>query len=164
MNDLISRADAIDALEELKKKHFDHPVIMRNVMNVIEGLPSAQPEENALHESCTDCPLYDKDRHSCPRFNKVIPETLREVQPEQRWISCSEKMPEEDNCTGSGVQYSDDVLITVINTMDEETVIDYGHTTDGEWYSETTDCFIPHGWKPIAWMPLPEPYEGKEET
>ena len=43
--DLIERKAAIDALEELKKKHFDHPVIMRNVMNAIEGLPSAQPEQ-----------------------------------------------------------------------------------------------------------------------
>ena len=85
------------------------------------------------------------------------------IEPEQQWISCSERMPEEDNCTGSGVQYSDDVLITVINTMDEETVIDYGRTTDGEWYSETTDCFIPHGWKPIAWMPLPEPYAERRQ-
>ena len=85
------------------------------------------------------------------------------IEPEQRWIPCSERMPEEDNCTGSGVQYSDDVLITVINTMDEETVIDYGHTTDGEWYSETTDCFIPHGWKPIAWMLLPEPYAERRQ-
>ena len=96
----------------------------------------------------------------------IAEEWLREVpsaQPEQRWIPCSERLPEEDNCTGSGVQYSDDVLITVINTMDEETVIDYGHTTDGEWYSETTDCFIPHGWKPIAWMPLPEPYAERRQ-
>ena len=50
----------------------------------INNLPSAQPEERALHESCTDCPLYDKDRHSCPRFNRVIPETLREVMVDRR--------------------------------------------------------------------------------
>ena len=48
------------------------------------SLPSAQPEEIALHESCTDCPLYDKNRHSCPRFNRVIPEVLREVMAERR--------------------------------------------------------------------------------
>ena len=89
--------------------------------------------------------------------------TLEEVPSAQQWIPCSERLPEEDNCTGSGVQYSDDVLITVVNTMDEETIIDYGHTTDGEWYSETTDCFIPHGWKPIAWLPLPKAYEGETE-
>ena len=65
------------------------------------------------------------------------------IEPEPHWIPCSERLPEEDNCTGSGVQYSDDVLITVINTMDEETVIDYGHTTDGEWYEDgRTRCPI----------------------
>ena len=43
--DVIYRQAAIDALAELKKKHFDHPVIMRNVMNAIQDLPSAQPEQ-----------------------------------------------------------------------------------------------------------------------
>ena len=84
------------------------------------------------------------------------------AQPEQRWIPCEEALPEEDDCI---VQCSDDVLITVVNTMDEETIVDYGRTTDGKWYSETADRFIPHGWKPIAWMPLPEPWkEKKNET
>lgn len=83
-------------------------------------------------------------------------------RPEQRWIPCEEALPEEDDCI---VQCSDDVLITVVNTMDEETIVDYGRTTDGKWYSETADRFIPHGWKPIAWMPLPEPWkEKKNET
>lgn len=171
MGRLIDEDAVIKAILQLDGLIYTIP----DYIDAVHSVPTAEPESRrewymkgyrdaqnaAMHESCTDCPLYDHDRHNCPRFNKVIPTAIRDAQP--RWIPCTERLPEEDNCTGSGVQYSDDVLITVINTMDEETVIDYGHTIDGEWYSETTDCFIPHGWKPIAWMPLPEPYkEGQE--
>ena len=76
--DLISRQAAIDAAgNTIPGGWFDM------LYPKLEALPSAQPEEIALHESCTDCPLYDKDRHRCPRFNKVIPETLRELQSAQ---------------------------------------------------------------------------------
>ena len=54
------------------------------IVKVINAQPTIEPQpEISLDESCTDCPLYDKDRHSCPRFNKVIPETLRELQSAQ---------------------------------------------------------------------------------
>ena len=33
-----------------------------------------------LHESCEDCPLYDHERHNCPRFNKVIPRTIADAK------------------------------------------------------------------------------------
>ena len=74
----------------------------------------------------------------------------------------TERLPEEDLETGKGVQYSADVLMTAFNKADDETFVDYGHTVDGEWYSDTTDCFIPKFWEIIAWQPLPEPY--KERT
>lgn len=34
------------------------------------------------HESCTDCPLYDKEKHRCPRFNAVIPMTIEDALAE----------------------------------------------------------------------------------
>ena len=36
--------------------------------------------DTMLHESCTDCPLYDKVNHKCPRFNAVIPRVIKEIQ------------------------------------------------------------------------------------
>ena len=44
-----------------------------------EPLPSAQPD---LDEWCTDCKEYDKEKHHCPRFNRVIREALKDTQPE----------------------------------------------------------------------------------
>jgi len=34
---------------------------------------------NTVHESCNDCPLYDQNKHNCPRFNKIIPQTIAEA-------------------------------------------------------------------------------------
>ena len=50
--------------------------IAKYVADGLMELPSAE----AVHESCEDCPLYDKERHNCPRFNKIIPRTIAEVQ------------------------------------------------------------------------------------
>jgi len=43
---------------------------------------SSEPNYN---EWCTDCKEYDHERHCCPRFNRVIQNTLKEmeVQPER---------------------------------------------------------------------------------
>lgn len=40
-----------------------------------------------IDEWCTDCKEYDTDRHCCPRWNKVIRQTLADAQPEQPNLS-----------------------------------------------------------------------------
>ena len=91
----------------------------------------------ATHDSCTDCPLYDHDRHNCPRFNRVIPATIEAAKP--RWIAVEEALPEDDKrvlCQMKG----------------GELVFGFHH---GKYWA--------YGHKPIAWFPLPEPYkEGQE--
>ena len=87
---------------------------------------------------------------------------LPPVQPEQRWIPVSERMPEEDCRNGENQQKSDYLLMSVHNEEDGVTIVDYGYTVDGNWYSDTTYQFIPPGWEVIAWMPLPEPYKPHE--
>lgn len=42
---------------------------------------TAQPEPH-YDEWCTDCKEYDKERHCCPRWNKVIRQTLQDTRPE----------------------------------------------------------------------------------
>lgn len=70
----------------------------------------------------------------CEAYDAVI-EALQ--QPDQRWIPCSERLPEYKvevlafNCDG---EYE------VNHTIDEE---------DDEWFFDGV----------IAWMPLPEPYK-----
>lgn len=88
MDDMISRQAAIDALYGLCDVICDYSKKQRYVMcgscklglalDKIEDLPSAQPD---LDEWCTDCKEYDPKRHSCPRYNKVIREALKDTEP-----------------------------------------------------------------------------------
>lgn len=86
--------------------------------------------------------------------------TTHEYPPEPQWIPCSEGLPDEDHWLGgSGRQFSDHVLVSVLNGDDEDDWVDVSHTIDGEWMLE-----LPRHCKILAWMPLPEPYreEGDE--
>ena len=88
---------------------------------------------------------------------------LMSLEPEYkigRWIPCSERLPEEDHWLGgSGKQFSENVMVTIVNHSDEDTWVDISQTIDGEWMLE-----LPMHCKIIAWMPLPDPYkEGAKE-
>ena len=85
------------------------------------------------------------------------------VETEPKWISCKEKMPEEDLWTGASQQYSYGVLMYVLDRSDGDTMIDFGHTIDGRWYSDTADAYVENSsnWKVIAWM-LPPSYKENE--
>lgn len=105
-------------------------------------------------------------RNAKPEEIQWTLEKMPSAQPEQRWIPCAARMPEEDNrMSAESRQYSDHVLMSVYNADDDEAFIDYGYTVDGNWQSDTTDCLVPPWWEVIAWMPLPEPYkEDDHET
>lgn len=106
--------------------------------------------------------LYIKcDTENMLDYLDLLLEAFDALPSAQQWIPCSERMPDEDYWTGANFQYSADVLMTVYNAEDEETIIDYGHTVGGSWYSDTTDCFVPSEWEVVAWMPLPKPWEGR---
>ncbi len=79
------------------------------------------------------------------------------IEPE-RWIPCSERLPEEDYWLGgSGRQFSDNVMVTIVNHSDEDTWVDMTYTIDGEWALE-----LPRHCKITAWRNLPEPYREGE--
>jgi hypothetical protein len=78
MDDLISRQAAIDTVDEALTRVFvEHRDIAEKMINKI---PSAQPEPH-YDEWCTDCKEYNHERHCCPRWNKVIRQTLKDAQP-----------------------------------------------------------------------------------
>lgn len=89
-----------------------------------------------------ECPWFEvQDKHG----NKA------RYYREPQWIPCSEKMPKED----------EEVLITFSKNMAVGCFCEYGWyvVSGGEWYTSCTEDEE----QPIAWMPLPEPYQPKEE-
>ena len=81
-------------------------------------------------------------------FVKYI-EELPSAQPEQRWIPCSERLPEEHKGA------SDSVLVTVARQLDGDKFVAMAFTMNGHW-----SCFEA---EITAWMPLPEPYNAESE-
>lgn len=82
MNDLISRKDAIDALDgEITITGRTNAEAVKGYVKLVkdrlEQLPSAQPETDGF---CDGCKEYDQERHFCPRFDRVIKTTVEEMQ------------------------------------------------------------------------------------
>ena len=123
MDDTISRKMAIDAAHKNYDTILDFKSDGRTVADsfedIINALPSAQP---GLEEWCTDCSEYDKDRHCCPRYNRVIrkamqPETAKRIVGKSSrgvtmWYQCDickEPVDKEDNfCPGCGRRLLDE--------------------------------------------------------
>ena len=155
MDDLISRQLAIDkfidGLDEifadLRERHVDDSVC---------GL--CEYDGAYLGQSgdwCNECPGFEKD--NCfklsgkirKKWTDEIIKALPPAQPEQRWILCSERLPDK----------TDDYLCSY-NGCAVVDICEYD-TDMNEW-----GFFYDGGWKVvsnvIAWMPLPEPWNGKQ--
>lgn len=95
MSDLISRQAAIEALMDEVPSYglmddegnIESGCKDKDVIAMLEGLPSAQPEIK-WDEWCTDCKEYDQERHSCPRFNRVIRTALDDARAERNCTDC----------------------------------------------------------------------------
>ena len=190
-SDTISRRAAIDALDVLCQEHrykipgkretySQYNEAWQDALDRAEGaifnLPSVQPDHNAdvskkvadedcisrravkekLKQNLTYMRAFGVDR--CLELIDEIPA----VETEPKWISCKEKMPEEDLWTGASQQYSYGVLMYVLDYSDGDTIIDFGHTIDGKWYSDTADTYVEnYSCRVIAWM-LPPSYKENE--
>ena len=90
MNDTISRLAVIQIIEKMRARigHNLERSVGRAMIEILDEvgedvgkLPSAESES---FEWCTDCKEYDQEKHCCPRWNKVIKNTLVEVERERR--------------------------------------------------------------------------------
>ena len=88
---------------------------------------------------------------------------LPTVQPEPQWIPVSERLPEEHEWIGTkkfGTTISDEVYVTFENEKGERFCQHMKFQNGG---LSRYDQFHMDTWfkgsKPIAWMPLPEPYK-----
>ena len=90
--DCISRREAIDTLTGLEFCHYVEfgeyvgedtrevrLIRAEKAQDALQKLPSVQRDTD---EWCSSCKEYDTERHCCPRWNRVIRETLKDAQPE----------------------------------------------------------------------------------
>ena len=101
MSDLISRQAAIDAVGNMLRRKFGTGGDLAEI--TLAGLSSAHPE---LDEWCDTCKEYDKERHCCPRWSRVIKATLEDAKLERKkgkWIPHKlpngEKSIDKDVCS-----------------------------------------------------------------
>ena len=98
------------------------------------------------YKDCGDCEAYNKEKHHCPKFCKVIKETVKEIEENHNdWISCSERLPKYGEvvmcfCTNSGITIS---CITHKGVKPSKSVRFGQHSV-------------------IAWQPLPKPFKERE--
>ena len=107
MSNLIDKQAAIDLWDKY------HPTIAVDAMQYdaeLRQLPPAQREQHH-DEWCTDCKEYDKERHCCPRWNKVIRQALADAQPKRtgKWIKITKgAMREKYMCSICGRTIEED--------------------------------------------------------
>lgn len=119
--------------------------------------PQPEPEE---FEWCTDCKEYDQDKYCCHRWNKVIRETMEELkQAQPDWIPCSERMPEEKKDVLIAFKYNMAVGFWE-DILDNGEPVWYVNSGDG-WMTDTAN--VDSDGIPLAWMPLPTPWEGGQD-
>ena len=110
------------------------------------------------HADILDCEIDH------PRFQDTIRELIDEEPTVDRWIPCSERLPEEHEWIGTkrfGTTISDKVHITF--DVDGDRFVKTLSLQNGELSNHEKhimDAFY-KGWKMIAWMPLPEKYKGE---
>ena len=85
------------------------------------------------------------------------------AQPEQRWIPCSERLPEEKDAgilKKLGTSKRSEYVLATVEVKGERMTVTVC-TYDGEWDWNMKYAFPDY--KIIAWMPLPEPYKTESE-
>ena len=146
-SDLISRADAIDTINELEEKingetdNNVHTIATCDVLRRIKALPSADAETKYIAQIKVDT-------------EEIVRRIKEEYDITDGWIPCSERLPKEKQ----------EVYVTVY-FIEGDTGRAYGYMDGfGRWHLySTVEGTLNSGYEVTAWMPLPEPFEGGEK-
>lgn len=144
----------LNVIEVLSHVDFDSTIqnslenFLKAITNeAIEIVKQEAEQYEECYKDCGECEAYNKEKHHCPKFCKVIKETVKEIEENHNdWISCSERLPKYGevvmcSCTNSGITIS---CITHKGVKPSKSVRFGQHSV-------------------IAWQPLPQPYQSKRE-
>ena len=137
MRDLISRSDAIDAINDLPDcpNGYSDTYDKACIIGVIEELPSVY----------TDAEIQKIQDLEQAQFNKMYQLGYEDGLAERSWVPCNAKLPEENTPVLLGVRLKDDFKYFVTARTDYNYWTGLGRDIRGE----------------LAWMPLPEPWKGE---
>ena len=169
MSDLISRADAIEAVcDDCEWEHKCHEDCTH--IDTLKALPSAEAEPKmteevrealmrltmCAREECGMCKYKDECgfdfqyKISTDNMNTLLDALSAEAV--QGWIPCSERLPKRD-----------ELVLVTYKTTDRIHLCKYiDDGSENPWWSYIDDCCA---WNNVvlAWMPLPTPYKGGDE-
>lgn len=171
-DDTISRKAVMESLtKEYNRRFQEGGLKLAWIEKAVNETPAAQPPLEEF-EWCTGCKEYDSEKHCCPRFNYVIRTTIDDVRKEaykhgkskgikkgramaQRWIPVSERLPEikDHHVSDPCIVYCDNGAYGFAEL--EENI--FGQVG---WNCERDDEYHEPLGEVIAWMPLPEPFNG----
>lgn len=144
-----------------------------DIYAAIERVPSTQSVNTAkLQPNCnqvaSDCISRQAALDAIKKLEKPAPtaqhlsaifdcedtiEALPSAQPEQRWIPCSERLPEDE----------EEVIVSVRDDSGDNT-LDYSSCG---WYACAGDFWVVDNEaneRVVAWMPLPKPWKGEKHV
>ena len=127
------------------------------VDDLIEIVKHEAEQYEECYKHCGECEAYDKEKHHCPKFCKVIKETVKEIEENHNgWIPCSERLPEEPktNPVLEGKNLELYLVTTKYGSNEQDKVYPFRAFWNGVNFTD--------GWHildVIAWQPLPEPYQ-----
>ena len=142
----------LNVIEVLSHVDFDSTIqnsldnFLKAITNeAIEIVKQEAEQYEECYNDCGDCEAYNKEKHHCPKFCKVIKETVKEIEENHNgWIPCSEHQPEEAG-TYNVTAYDGRIL----------------RSTHAKWQPRLKSWNLTGTmayWKIIAWQPLPQPY------
>ena len=150
---IIEKLEEIRVKKTCNKEKCDTKELCRIcvVDDAIEIVKQEAEQYEECYKDCGDCEAYDKEKYHCPKFCKVIKETVKEIEDNHnRWIPCSSgKLPN----VGERVLLQDfGGNITLEKCEKKKRIKGF---TDGNWWASANNY--------IAWQPLPHPYQPKGE-
>ena len=130
MDDLIRRQDALG--------------LVRDVCDAIMSCCGSHYDEETEDEVYDDILEVDAIL-KCNKEIRIALKNMPSARPEQRWIPCSERLPDTTD------------FVLTINIVSQCGVYRF----DGDCWLDYDGLFVNEGIR--AWMPLPEPYKGEND-
>ena len=134
MSDLISRADAIEAI-----------------------CGTCSDEYTYDKEHYKNCNCYKDGK--CPDIEAL--EALPSADAE--WIPCNERLPKENARYLVQMSYGMMQVLSWANVLEKVDDFDFYNEKHGGWYELDSEWGYCERHEVIAWMPLPKPYKGGDD-